>query len=109
MGLIIGVTVLTNSINVETSIPFKFNNPIALNTSESNQEKIIKKRPLMVDRDYSLKLFGLKIPLVTYRTVQDPSSIKTYSGRLDKEGNIHTPEGIYELQFAHDSNWYRRK
>ena len=107
MGLVLGV--LVNSINVETSEPFRFNNPIALNTSKRDQKAIIEKRPLMFDKKYGLDLFGLKIPFITCRTVQDPSSIKTYSGILDKEENIHTLEGVYELQFAHDSNWYVKK
>ena len=107
MGLVL--CVLANSINVETSELFRFNNPITLNTSEKDERKIVDKRPLMVDKDYSLNLFRLKIPVITSRTVQDPSSIKPYSGILDKNGDIHTFEGVYELQFAHDSNWYVKK
>ena len=107
IGLIFGI--LANSINVETPKPFRFNNPIPLNTLVRDQEEIIEKRPLMVDKEYNLRLFGLKIPIVAYRTVQDPSHFKVYSGRLDREGNIHTSKEVYELQFTHDSNWYVQK
>ncbi len=106
MGLVLGV--LANSINVETSKPFKFNNPIAFNTSEKDQKRIIENRPLMFDKEYSFDLFGLKIPFITHRTVQNPQS-KTYSGILDENENIHSLEGIYELRSAHDSNWYVKK
>ena len=126
IGLIFGI--LANSINVETSTPFRFNNPIPISKSisylaedkdgnpyfatkqtslsENDEKEIVERRQLITDTRYNLRLFGLKIPIVAYRTVQDPSHFKVYSGRLDREGNIHTSKEVYELQSAHDALWY---
>ncbi len=62
----------------------------------------------MFDKNYNLRLFGLKIPVLTQRIVHDPVTSKIYSGILDNQGNIHTTKGTYVLQSAHDTNWYNK-
>ena len=103
-GLVLGI--LANSVDVKTSKSFKFNNPVPITASESQVRKIVSARPEMKDTEYSLDILGLNLPIVTYRTVADTQTGESYTGRLDSDGNIHTSEGIYNLQCAHDSNWY---
>lgn len=102
-----GIGVLANSYNIETTEGFRFNNPIPIGSTLEEQIDLISSRPYMIDTTHSIDLFNFTIPLKTIRTVIYPSSGENYSGELDEEGNIHTPRGIYELQNAHDSNWYK--
>ena len=106
-GLILGI--MANSVDIKTSEPFKFNNPVPINSSESQVRRIVDGRPEMKDTEYSLDILGMNIPLVTYRTVADPTTRDSYSGRLDSNGDIHSSNGLYVLQFAHDSNRYEKQ
>jgi hypothetical protein len=106
-GVVLGI--MAYSVDVKTSESFKFNNPIPINASESQIRKIVNARPEMKDTKYSLDILGMNIPLVTYRAITDPTTGDSYSGRLDSDGNIHSLNGLYALQFAHDSNWYEKQ
>lgn len=103
-GLVLGI--LANSVDVKTSESFKFNNPVPINASESQVKKIVGAEPAMKDTEYSLDILGLNLPIATYRTVTDSQTGDSYTGRLDANGDIHTFEDVYNLQSAHDSNWY---
>ena len=105
IGIIFGI--LFNSVEIKEYPSFIFNNPIAL--SGENRQETIDRAQLVTDTNFNLRFLGFKIPIVTYRTVQDPFLFKRYSGRLDKKGNIHTKKGIYNLMSAHDTNWYVKK
>jgi len=127
-GLALGV--LINSGEINESKPFQFNNPIPISKevsymiiekgnsyeiteqvslSKEDEQMITKRRPLMQDKTYSIKLFNNHIPILTQRTVQDSSLFQIYSGILDKEGNIHSSKGVWELQSAHDASWYEKR
>ncbi len=106
-GLILGI--LANSIDIKKSEEFRFNNPVSVNTTPEQAVEIVRKRPEMKDLEYSLDILGLRLPIITYRTVFNPLTNESYSGRLDSKDNIHSSEGLYELQSAHDSNWYVKK
>ncbi len=106
-GLVLGI--MANSVDVKTSEPFKFNNPVPINASQSQIRKIVNAWPEMKDTEYSLDIFGINIPIVTYRTVTNPNTGNSYSGILDSEGNIHSENGLYTLQSAHDSEWYKKQ
>ena len=103
-GFVLGV--LANSYDVRTTEQFRFNNPVPINATLDEQLKIVEKRPYMIDEKHSLHLFGLEVPLATYRTITDPLTGKIISGRLDELGNISRPEKTYELKSMHDSNFY---
>lgn len=129
IGLILGI--FLNSINVDISKPFRFNNPIpyakeisyaklnkkgdlqfiteTVPLSKRDINKIIESRPLMKDYKTSLDILGIKIPLFTVRKIKGSmhSSIK---GFLMSNGDIFNPfVRSYELKGAHDSNWYEIK
>ena len=106
-GLVLGI--MANSVDVKTSESFNFNNPVPINASQSQLRNIVQARSEMRDTEYSLDLFGVDIPLTTYRNVTDPNTGNSYSGRLDSDGNIHSSNGLYTLQSAHDSNWYQKQ
>jgi hypothetical protein len=127
-GLVLGV--LINSVEITESKQFRFNNPIPISKESSymiiekgtlyevteqvrlsleDKQRITERRPLIQDKTYSIRLFNVHIPILTQRTIQDPFSSKVYSGRLDKEGNIHSSEGVWELQSAHDASWYEKR
>ena len=104
-GLVLGV--LANSIEVKVSEPFEFCNPVGLNCSAEQIEDVVKREPVMRDTQHSLDLFGIKIPLVTYREIRENGI--PYHGKLDSKGNIQTENGVFELHSAHDSRWYTWK
>lgn len=109
-GLIgLGLGILVNSVDVKTSKPWKFHNPVSVNVSKEETKGVVANRPEMRDTEIGLDLLGLEIPLATYRSVENPMTGKRFSGRLDSDGNIHSSEGLYELQCAHDSSWYELK
>ncbi|MBU4069470.1 MAG: hypothetical protein KJ646_00640 [Nanoarchaeota archaeon] len=109
LGIFGGLALLINSYNIKTSEIFRFNNPIPINTSLKKQIKIVSERPHMTDTTHSLDLFNYELPIITLRKVTNPTTKDSFQGILDSEENIHTLEGTYELQSAHDSNWYVKK
>ena len=105
----IGLGVMINSYDIQKSARFQFNNPVIINSTLEQQLEIVSKRPYMVDTFHSLEFFGYKIPLKTNRSVIDPVTGENFQGRLDNLGNIHTDNGNYKLQSAHDSQWYTKE
>ncbi|MFH1452351.1 MAG: hypothetical protein ABIF88_04205 [archaeon] len=105
----IGLGILANSYDTQTSARFQFENPVPINSTLEEQLEIVSKRPYMVDTWHSLDFFGNKIPLKTTRAVINPVTGENFQGRLDKNENIHTEKGVYKLQSAHDSNWYSKE
>lgn len=127
-GLIgLGLGVLVNSIDLKTSEPFTFMNPIGKSKEISyfngengfvtervplNQQdikKIVKSRPTMIDKELKFDILGLETAIMTIRTVTDPFTQDFFSGILDSNGDIRSLSGFYELQSAHDSRWYVKK
>ena len=121
-----GLGVLANSVDIETSKPYKFTNPIGTTKEvcyfngsnfvtetnkldEQDMKSIISREPSVEDIEINLDiLFGKKVNLLNYRKVTDKSGY-SYFGRLDSKGNIHTDNGVYELNSAHDYTWYQKK
>ena len=105
-GITLGI--LANSYDVHTSPYFRFNNPVSINSTLEEQFDIVSKRPFMRDTQHSLKFFEYRIPLITNREVIDPVTGKSYQGLMNTNEDIHTKEGVYQLNHAHDSQWYEK-
>lgn len=104
-----GLGILANSYDIQTSEPFKFVNPVPIHSTLAEQIRIVSKRPKMIDTFHTLEFFGHKIPLKTTRKVIDSTTAESYQGILDKNGDIHTTKEVYRLQSAHDSQWYEKE
>ena len=110
----IGLGILANSYDKQTSGEFRFDNPVSIHLTLEEQLENISVKPYMVDTQYSLEFLGNKIPLKTMRSVTYPVTGKNFQGTLDKNGNIHTEEWIYKLQSNYDyypqvHHWYTKE
>jgi hypothetical protein len=65
-----------------------------------------KEPPIIYDRKEFFNILGHKIKLAHYRQVLNERTGEVFSGKLDRDGNIHAKDGrVYSMKMTLDLYW----